>query len=63
MSKPSDGEGVQELVDMLRLDSGDYGSKMIGHLISGSWDQREVRAWEAAEQITALLAEIQALRE
>lgn len=48
---------MRELADALRRDAGDYARYRAGTLPPdevGSWDQREVRAWQAAEFIEAV---------
>lgn len=46
----------EELIDGLRHDSGDYAKQVQGIPMSHelSWDESNVRAWEAAEQIESL---------
>lgn len=49
-------DATQKLVDGLRLDAGNYGRKMRGEIEPGetfSWDQSNVRAWEAADALEA----------
>jgi hypothetical protein len=50
-----------DLVAALRRDSGDYGRAQTDPVGSYEWDQRDVRAWEAADRIEALEVERDAL--
>ncbi|WP_062516469.1 hypothetical protein [Demequina gelatinilytica] len=52
---PSEDER-EALVQALRRDAGDYARHMRGETGQLSWDQRDVRAWEAAGVLAALTA-------
>lgn len=53
-----------ELVDGLRQDAGEYATFQQAEDLNGlqlSWDQRDVRAWQAAERLEKRAAEVKAV--